>query len=65
MKNILNRRLLIAIFLCAVIVCGLQLAFAEPVSAAKYKKFDSGKLNLMGFGSIILILKVKIISVWM
>ena len=42
MKNILNRRVLIAIFLCAVIVSGFQLAFAEPASAAKYKKFDSG-----------------------
>ena len=44
MKKIVNYRVLIALFICTVFVCGVQLAFADPVSAATYKKFDSGKI---------------------
>ena len=45
MKKILNYRLIIATFLAIVFVCGAQIAFAEPVSAASYKKFDSGTIK--------------------
>ena len=45
MGNILNRRVLIAVFICAVFLCGIQLATAEPIHAATYKKIDSGKIN--------------------
>ena len=45
MKKILNYRLIIAMFLAIVFVCGAQIAFAEPVSAASYKKFDSGTIK--------------------
>lgn len=48
MKRILNYRMILALVLCVVFVCGVQLAFAEPVSAANYKKFDSGKITSEG-----------------
>lgn len=48
MKKILDSRMIAALFLCAVFVCGVQLAFAEPVAAASYKKFDSGKITSDG-----------------
>lgn len=44
----LNSKVIIALLLCAVFVCGTQLAFADPVSAATYKKFDSGKIKSDG-----------------
>lgn len=46
--KILNSKVIIALFLCTVFVCGVQLAFADPVSAATYKKFDSGKIKAEG-----------------
>ncbi|KZX10446.1 hypothetical protein [Methanobrevibacter filiformis] len=48
MRKYLKYKRLIAIFICIIFVCGLQLAFAEPVSAAKLKKFDSGKIKIEG-----------------
>jgi len=48
MKKILNYKVITALFLCAVFVVGVQLAFAEPVSAASYKKLDSGKIKSEG-----------------
>lgn len=48
MKKFLNSRVIIALFLCSVFVCGAQLAFTDTVSAASYKKFDSGKITSEG-----------------
>ena len=48
MKEIINYKVIMVLFLCAVFVCGTQLAIIEPVSAASYKKFDSGKINSDG-----------------
>lgn len=48
MKRILNYRMILALALCVIFVCGVQLAFADPVSAASYKKFDSGKITSDG-----------------
>ena len=48
MKKILNYKVITALFLCAVFVVGVQLAFTEPVYAASYKKFDSGKIKSEG-----------------
>jgi hypothetical protein len=48
MKKLLNSRVIIALFLCSVFVCGAQLAFTDTVSAASYKKFDSGKIKSEG-----------------
>ena len=45
MKKILNYRIIITLLICTVFVCGVQLAFADSVSAASYKKFDSGKIK--------------------
>ncbi|MBZ9571136.1 hypothetical protein KQY27_06235 [Methanobrevibacter sp. TMH8] len=46
--KILNKKVIIALLLCAIFVCGVQLAFADPVSAATYKKFDSGQIKSDG-----------------
>ena len=48
MKKTINYKVIIALFLCTVFVCGVQLSITEPVSAAKYKKFDSGKIKSEG-----------------
>jgi len=45
MKKNLNYRAILALFVCVIFVCSVQLAFAEPVSAASYKKFDSGTIK--------------------
>lgn len=48
MNKILNYRTMLALFVCVVFVCGVQLAFVDSVSAASYKKFDSGKMKSDG-----------------
>lgn len=48
MRKFLNSRLIIALFLCSVFICGAQLACTDTVSAASYKKFDSGKIKSEG-----------------
>jgi len=45
MKKNLNYRAILALLVCVIFVCSVQLAFAEPVSAASYKKFDSGNIK--------------------
>jgi len=48
--KILNSKVILTLLVCAVFVCGVQLAFADPVSAATYKKFDSGNVKINGIG---------------
>jgi len=45
MKNNLNYRTILALLVCVMFVCSVQLTFTEPVSAASYKKLDSGKIK--------------------
>lgn len=39
---------MLTLFVCVVFVCGVQLACIDSVSAASYKKFDSGKIKSEG-----------------
>ncbi|MDR1721623.1 MAG: hypothetical protein LBR24_01065 [Methanobrevibacter sp.] len=46
----LNKKIFVALFVCAVFIAGFTLA--EPISAASWKKFDSGKITVDSSSSV-------------